>query len=38
VLLSGTLEPTVMRAVTHMDIDDAAIDRAIARIAAALQG
>ena len=37
VLLSGTLEPTVMRAVTHMDIDDDAIERAIAQIAAALR-
>jgi threonine aldolase len=38
VLLSGTLQPTVMRAVTHMDIDDDAIDQAIERIAAALHG
>jgi len=37
VLLSGTLEPTVMRAVTHMDIDDDAIERAIGQIAAALR-
>jgi threonine aldolase len=37
VLVSGTLQPTVMRAVTHMDIDDDAIDQAIERIAAALQ-
>jgi threonine aldolase len=36
VLLSGTLQPAVMRAVTHLDIDDAAIERAIERIAAAL--
>jgi threonine aldolase len=36
VLLSGTLTPTVMRAVTHLDIDDAAIERAIERIVAAL--
>ena len=36
-LLSGTLEPTVMRAVTHMDIDDDAIERAITQIAAALR-
>lgn len=36
VLLSGTLEPTVMRAVTHMDIDDDAIEHATAQIAAAL--
>jgi threonine aldolase len=36
VLLSGTLEPTVMRAVTHLDIDDDAIERAIERIASAL--
>jgi threonine aldolase len=36
VLVSGTLEPTVMRAVTHMDIDDEAIETAIERIASAL--
>jgi threonine aldolase len=36
VLLSGTLQPTVLRAVTHLDIDDAAIEAAIDRIAAAL--
>ena len=37
VMLSGTLAPTVMRAVTHLDIDDAAIETAIAEIAAALK-
>jgi threonine aldolase len=36
VLLSGTLEPTVFRAVTHLDIGDEDIDAAIERIPRAL--
>jgi threonine aldolase len=38
VLLSGTLEPSVFRAVTHLDIDDGAIEAAIERIPRALAG
>ena len=38
VLLSGTLEPTVFRAVTHLDIGDEEIDAAIERIPHALAG
>ena len=36
VLLSGTLEPAVFRAVTHLDIGDREIDAAIERIPRAL--
>jgi hypothetical protein len=28
--LSSTIHPTVLRAVTHLDVDDEAIDRAVA--------
>ena len=38
VLLSGTLEPDVFRAVTHLDIGDDEIDAAIERIPRALTG
>lgn len=38
VLLSGTLRPGVFRALTHLDIGDAAIDAAIERIPRALAG
>jgi hypothetical protein len=36
VLLSGTLEPAVFQAVTHLDIGDREIDAAIERIPRAL--
>jgi threonine aldolase len=36
VLLSGTLEPSVLRAVTHLDLGDAEIEQAIVRIPRAL--
>lgn len=36
VLVSGTLRPNVLRAVTHLDIDDAAVDRAAEAIIATL--
>jgi threonine aldolase len=38
VLLSGTLQPTVMRAVTHLDIDAGDIAAALERIPRALDG
>jgi threonine aldolase len=38
VLLSGTLQPTVLRAVTHLDIDDEDIAEALERIPRALDG
>jgi len=36
VALSGTIHPTILRAVTHLDLDDEAIDRALEAIPAAL--
>jgi threonine aldolase len=36
VLLSGTVRPTVLRALTHLDVDDAAVDRAIEVVPRAL--
>ena len=38
VLLSTTIHPGLLRAVTHLDVDDAAIDAAIAAIPEALRG
>ena len=36
VALSGTIHPTILRAVTHLDVDDEDIDRALEAIPAAL--
>jgi threonine aldolase len=38
VLLSATIHPGILRAVTHLDVDDAGIDHALAEIPKALHG